>query len=280
MTLRYALDMPLSGDFSDLRLIAELAHEAEDSGWDGFFVWDHILMGAERVADTWVTLTAIAMRTNRILLGPMVTPLVRRTPWKLARECVSLDHLTNGRLILGVGAGSNLFTEMITFDHPLDDRTRAEMLDEGLAVLLGLWSGERFSFEGKHYRILETTFLPKPCQKPRIPIWVAASWPRKPPLRRAARFEGVLPVTGNLKNSLTPGEVCTIRSYISGCRMSTDKFDIAVIGSARPDRSEEDTARLADYADAGTTWWLEAILPWQRSVAEARQRIRAGPPRP
>jgi alkanesulfonate monooxygenase SsuD/methylene tetrahydromethanopterin reductase-like flavin-dependent oxidoreductase (luciferase family) len=169
---------------------------------------------------------------------------------------------------------------MNTFGHPLDDRTRAEMLDEGLAVLLGLWSGEPFSFDGKHYRILETTFLPKPRQRPRIPIWVAASWPRKATLRRAARFEGVLPVIGNLKNSLSPGEVPAIRSYISGCGASTDNFEVAIIGSTRADRCEEDIASLANYADADATWWLEAILPWQKSVAEARQRIRAGPPRP
>jgi alkanesulfonate monooxygenase SsuD/methylene tetrahydromethanopterin reductase-like flavin-dependent oxidoreductase (luciferase family) len=169
--MKFAFDTPQFGAFADPRLLAQLAHEAEDAGWDAFFLWDHIQVGwPDPVADPWIALAAIAMATSRILIGPIVTPLYRRHPWKLARETVTLDHLSGGRVVLGVGLGDDVFGEIRTFDGPMDPRTRAAMLDEGLAVLLGLWSAEKFSFEGAHYTIRDAQFLPAPLQKPRIPI--------------------------------------------------------------------------------------------------------------
>jgi alkanesulfonate monooxygenase SsuD/methylene tetrahydromethanopterin reductase-like flavin-dependent oxidoreductase (luciferase family) len=185
--MQYALDLPPFGELADARALAALAHEAEDAGWDGFFIWDHIQTEPSMpVADPWVALSALAMTTERIRLGALVTPLPRRRPWKLARETVTLDRLSNGRLILGVGIGSDHWHhELSTFGEPVDDQTRAAMLDEGLEVLTGLWSGEPFSHQGQHYTVQSARFLPMPVQSPRIPIWVAGIWPRKAPLRRA-----------------------------------------------------------------------------------------------
>src|SRR5439155_6034797 len=138
----------------------------------------------------------------------------RRNPWKVARETVTLDHLSNGRLVLGVGLGAEVFKEISSFDGPLDDRVRAQMLDESLAILTGLWSGEKFSFDGIHYKVRETQFLPMPIQKPRIPIWVAGSWPRKKPFKRAARFDGSVPMSGDIEKSLTPADIRAIAEFI------------------------------------------------------------------
>ncbi len=147
--MRFAIDLPISGQYADPRLLGELARDAENAGWDGCFIWDHLqVSNAEPLVDPWIALATMAVMTERISIGPMVTPLFRRRPWKLARESVSLDHLSRGRLTLGVGLGSDLFKEITTFGGPLADKDRAEMLDEGLAVLLGLWSGEEFAFRG------------------------------------------------------------------------------------------------------------------------------------
>src|SRR3954468_19670952 len=149
MSMQFAINTPNFGSFADVRLLAELAREAEDAGWDGFFVWDHIggsSLQAIPMADPWVALTAMAMATSRVKLGPIVTPLPRRRPWKLARESVTLDHLSQGRLILGVGLGDPVATEFGSFGDETDPRRPAAMLDEGLEVLTGLWRGEPFSF--------------------------------------------------------------------------------------------------------------------------------------
>lgn len=154
--MQFAIDIPNFGVYSDPHLLAELAHEAEEAGWDGFFVWDHINYkivdspGPVAIGDPWVQLAAIAMRTSQIKIGPMVTPLPRRRPWKLARETATLDHLSRGRLIFGIGLGSERSKEYSTFGEVTDPRVHGEMLDEGLEVLTRLWSGEEFNYEGKN----------------------------------------------------------------------------------------------------------------------------------
>ena len=193
--VRFGIDVPNFGEFSNPQTLGELAYEAEHSGWDGFFIWDHIALEMrEPMCDPWIALTAVAMRTRRINIGPMVTPIPRRRPWKLARETVSLDHLSNGRLILGVGLGNPPDTEYERFGEDGDAIVRAQKLDEGLDVLAGLWSGEQFSYLGTHYQVTETVFLPRPVQSPRIPVWVASMSRNKRPLRRAARWDGVYPI--------------------------------------------------------------------------------------
>ena len=278
--MKYAFDTPQFGPYADLRLLAELAHEAEDAGWDGFFLWDHLLVNwPETVADPWIALAAMATATRRILLGPIVTPMFRRHPWKLARETVTLDHLSGGRVVLGVGLGDDVFGEIKTFDGPMDPKVRAAMLDEGLAILLGLWSGEKFSFEGTYWHVRDAQFLPTPIQKPRIPIWVAGTWPRKPPFRRAARYDGILPISGDIETPLMPAQVRDLIAYIKKHRTTDAPFEVIQSGDTTGDDREQDRAIVAPYAEAGATWWFESPLPWRTPLEKVRKRIRLGPPR-
>ncbi len=274
MSIHFAIDTPNFGDYSDPRLLAELAQEAEIAGWHGFFLWDHI--GASwpfPIVNPWVALTAMAMSTNRIKLGTLVTPLPRRRPWKLARETVTLDHLSQGRLVLGVGSGSDSEKEYSCFGEGGDDRLHGAMLDEGLDMLVGLWNGEPFSYSGKYYNIQQAHFLPTPVQSPRVPIWVADVWPHKHPLRRAATWDGIVPVA--IDRALTPDEIHSIVSFTRERRVSAESFDVAF---GFPDFDNNLTTDcLQAYAQAGVTWWLECSS-WNHSLAEVRERIRRGPP--
>jgi alkanesulfonate monooxygenase SsuD/methylene tetrahydromethanopterin reductase-like flavin-dependent oxidoreductase (luciferase family) len=280
--MRFGISFSTFGSYSDVRLLSELAHEAEDSGWDGCFLWDHIQAGwPDRVADPWIALTAIVIATRRIRVGTLVTPLYRRRPWKVARESATLDQLSGGRLVLGVGLGSDLFREISAFGGPLEARIRAEMLDEALDVIAGLWTAQPFSFEGRHFRVDRACFMPAPLQQPRIPIWVAGTWPKRAPFRRAARYDGVIPVTGDIRSSLSPAQIKELVSFISELRGGAAPGEYQVVYSAATPPDQIDAARrlVAQYADAGATWWLESMLPWHRSPLQARDRIRAGPPR-
>jgi alkanesulfonate monooxygenase SsuD/methylene tetrahydromethanopterin reductase-like flavin-dependent oxidoreductase (luciferase family) len=272
--MRFAIDTPNFGDYSDPRLLAELAQKAETAGWDGFFLWDHIgARWAFPIGDPWVALAAMAMTTERIKLGTLVTPLPRRRPWKLARESVTLDHLSNGRFILGVGIGSDIEKEYSCFGEAGDDRLHGAMLDEGLDVLVGLWSSEPFSYSGEYYDIEQAHFLPPPVQSPRIPIWVADVWPHKRPLHRAAAWDGVVPFAAD--RALTADEIRNIVSYIKRRRISPEPFDVAF---GFPDIDTNLTAEcLQAYAQAGVTWWLECSS-WNHSLTEVQERIRRGPP--
>ena len=281
LIMRYAIDLPNFGPYANPRTLADLARETEDAGWDGFFIWDHIQVGwPDTVGDPWIALTAIACATSRIVIGPMVTPLARRRPAKVARESVSLDHLSNGRLILGVGLGTDFFGEFAKLDEAAnDDRTRAAMLDEALAILLGLWTGEEFSFEGLHHKIEKTTFLPKPLQSPRIPIWTAGTWPRKRPFRRAALFDGVFPTGADIERPLTPDEIRAIVAFIRDNRKTSAPFDVVADGSTLGDSHDQDREIIAPYEQAGAKWWVEGFLPWKTGFDAVRARIRKGPPR-
>jgi alkanesulfonate monooxygenase SsuD/methylene tetrahydromethanopterin reductase-like flavin-dependent oxidoreductase (luciferase family) len=275
--MRFAIYVPCFGAFADARTLADLAHAAEDTGWDGFFVWDHILAGAGvPMADPWIALAAMAMRTERIRLGALVTPLPRRRPWKVAREAVTLDHLSGGRLTFGAGIGGDWEREYSAFGEPADDRAHAVMLDEALDILTGLWRGEPFSHDGEHYHIRDVTFLPKPLQEPRIPIWIAGVWPHKAPFRRAARFDGVAALAD--ERQLTPADVREMMSYIHQHRPGNAPFDVATVGFTGDMPVGEAANLLADYADAGVTWWQEGFWP-DSTVADARARIQQGPPK-
>ena len=279
--MRFGIDAPVFGDYGDARLLADLAHEAEESGWDGFFIWDHISLGLkERIVDPWVALTAIAMRTKRVRLGPMVTPLARRRPWKLARETVSIDRLSEGRLILGVGLGSPRDLEFERFGEEGDPRIRAKKLDQGLDVLTGLWSGEPFQYRGDQYRLDEVTFLPRPVQSPRIPIWVGMNPPNTAPMRRAARWDGVFPVKSGPDGTrqIPPDELRGILRYIREHRTGDDPFDVVLECPRTGGNPTEASGTLEAYAEAGLTWWIEDIGPWRGSVEDARAKIRRGPP--
>lgn len=276
IVMRFGINLPAFEQFSDARVVAELAHEAEDAGWDGFFLWDHLQYHrGQLVADPWMALTAIAMRTERIRFGPMVTPLPRRRPWVLARQTATLDRLSGGRLILGVGLGGDWNREYSAFGEPADDKTHAAMLDEGLEVLTGLWSGEPFSHEGAHYTVHDAQFLPTPAQAPRIPIWVAGIWPHKAPLRRAARWDGVFPIAEG--GGVTPEQIAEIVAYVRQYRTSDAPFDVVAVGYVGNLEPAAATERLHQYAEAGLTWWQEGFF-WHDSMESVRERIRQGPP--
>src|SRR5215212_8630121 len=230
--MRYAINLPNFGTFGNPRLMAELAVEAEAAGWDGFFIWDHVLWIApnnEPVAEPWVTLAAMAMATERIRIGPMVTPLPRRRPWQVARQAVTLDQLSNGRTVLGVGIGGDWFGDYSRFGEPPDDRTHGEQLDEALQVVTGLWGSVPFSFTGQHYTVHETQFLPAAVQ-PRIPIWVAGVWPGTKPFRRAAQYDGVAPIPRVQDAGITPADVRQMLEYIRPLRAEAAPFDVVLSG--------------------------------------------------
>jgi alkanesulfonate monooxygenase SsuD/methylene tetrahydromethanopterin reductase-like flavin-dependent oxidoreductase (luciferase family) len=280
--MQFGISVPNFGTYSDPRLTAALAREAEQAGWDGFFLWDHMLWTWPEVqegADPYTLMAAMAMTTERIKLGPMVTPIARRRPWNLARALTTLDYLSGGRIIFGVGIGGDWFGDYSKFGQPPDNKTHAEMLDEGLAVLDGLWSGEPFSFEGKHYTIKDVQFLPRPVQKPRIPVWVAGMWPNKKPFRRAARWDGVFPIPASQEMlELTPDETRDLVAYTLEHRTGEGPFDVVVGGSTTGHERGKDADRVARHAQAGATWWLEGLVG-KDSVEKIRERIAQGPPR-
>ena len=265
------------GPFADPRAVVDLARAAEDAGWDGFFLADNLQAEAGvPVLDCWTTLAAIASHTRRVRLGPLVTAVPRRHLGKLAREAVTVDHLSGGRLIQGVGSGDDQWREYSTFGPVPTDRQRGAMLDEALTVLTGLWSDQPFSFQGTHYQIADAWFRPGPLQQPRIPIWVAGRWPHRGPFRRAARWDGVCP--NALDRTLAPEEYATIRAFIAPQRTSAAPFDIVHIQPVQDPRDRPAAATLTAYAEAGVTWWL-SYFDGNSSVAAVRQHIDLGPPR-
>lgn len=287
--LKYGVSLPPHGDYGDPRRIADLAKEAEDAGWDGFFLWDHLtfMRGyTGPIIDPWIGLAAVACATDRIRLGPMVTPLARRRPSKVARETVTLDHLSNGRLILGVGLGYPRDSEFEDFGEEGDDKVRADKLDEALDVIVGLWSGEPFSYSGKHFQVRECTFLPRPVQQPRIPIWIGGYWPNHRPFRRAARWDGVLPGRLSLerRRAWTPTMIPTdvyreIAAYVAKHRDSDGPYDFAIGGYTDGDGSAADADKVSSYADSGVTWWFENLHGFRGDLSDTRRRIKLGPPR-
>jgi len=277
--MNFGIYLSSVGEYSDPKLLAELAREAENIGWDGVFIWDHIGQ-PNAAADPWVALAAMAMKTERIKLGPIVTPIARRRPWKLARETVTLDRLSNGRLILGAGLGWS-GQEFEAFGEEGELRTRAEKVDEGLVVIDGLWRGEPFSFNGKHFQVKEACFLPRPVQMPRIPIWVCGAWgKRKVSFRRAARWDGVVSILApGVNRAILPEEVKDIKEYTRQYRDDEAPFDIVVILWSEGDRTENEIRVTEQYAEAGVTWWLEDLSAERFStLSEVRKRLHKGPP--
>jgi alkanesulfonate monooxygenase SsuD/methylene tetrahydromethanopterin reductase-like flavin-dependent oxidoreductase (luciferase family) len=236
----------------DPRTVAELARRAEERGWDGLFLWDHVnyRTPVEAVADPWITLAAIASSTERIRLGPMVTPLSRRRVQKVARETVTLDHLSRGRLTFGVGLGSDRNDELEPFGEVVDPRERAKLLDRGLERLSEFWAGG---------------FLPIPVQRPRIPVWVAARWDsRRRPLRRAARWDGLFAI-----DLPGPDAVTQLVDEVRAVRPQGDEpFDFVV--EISPGEAAE------SWEEAGATWVLTEFGTQPR-LDEVREAIAAGP---
>ena len=263
--MRHGIFLPPFGAFGDPTALVHLAIAAEGRGWDGFFLWDHVMHRVDGpYVDAWIALAAIAASTDRLRIGPLITPLPRRRPWKLAREAVSLDHLSRGRLVLGVGIGTDHSREFSAFGEPGDDRTRAELLDEGLDIVTQLWAGESVHHSGRHFHADGVRFLPRPFQQPRIPIWCGAHWPHRAPLRRAARYDGVIPI-----GDLPPEAVTDLLTEIGRHRTSPDPFDVAIA-------SWTTSGTAAEYEAAGATWWLESFQP-DTPRETAQRAIERGP---
>lgn len=276
--MRFALYVPNFGTFDSVQTIVTLAKAAEAAGWDGFFMWDHLLPDAANlpVVDPWIALGAIAGATSRIRIGALVTPLARRRPWKLARETASLDQYSGGRLVVGAGIGGDWWREFSAVGEKRPDRARSELLDEGLDVLTGLWSGTPFNYKGTHYTVDNAHFLPTPYQTPRPPIWIAGVWPGTRPFRRAARWDGIFPIGRNGK--MTPDDFRQMKAYIDQHRTATTPFDLVFDGRANDLPATERGAHVASYADAGVTWWLESVWP-SVALSEIQLIIEQGPPK-
>jgi alkanesulfonate monooxygenase SsuD/methylene tetrahydromethanopterin reductase-like flavin-dependent oxidoreductase (luciferase family) len=270
--MRSGLFVPIFNELADPAVVAHLSAEAEEAGWHGVFVWDHVqFRGAREVADPWITLAAIATATSRIRLGPMVTPLARRRPVKVARETATLDRLSDGRLTLGVGLGSDGYAhELSKTGEELDDRRRASMLDESLEILTAAWSGEPVHHRGEHYVVDGMRFLPRPVQRPGVPVWVAGYPGRAKPVRRAVRYDGFFPVNLEHPDQLAEivAGVTTLRKD-AGNDIEDDAFDVVV---ALPPHVDP-----APYFDAGATWWLVEFPGDSASADQVRGVIRDGP---
>lgn len=262
MTLSYAVGLPNVGEFGDPRVLVELGTAAEEHGWDGVYLWDHLLYHHPDwpVANPTVALAALAARTSRVRLGVLMTALPRRRVQNVARETASLDVLSGGRLVTGFGLGS-LDAEYLDFGEDPSLRARAAALDAGLDELTSLW----------------TRFTPAPVQRPRPPIWCPGRWPIRAGLRRAARWDGALPTFRDYgrERPVPPAEFAAVVRLLAAERGDLRGYDIALEGTTS---ARDAAAVIAPYADAGLTWWVEAMGWWRGGVAEARTRITAGPP--
>ncbi|MBA7598720.1 Alkanesulfonate monooxygenase [subsurface metagenome] len=274
--MKYGFVLP----YGDARTTAELASEAEQAGWDGFFVWEPVWG-----IDAWVSLTAAAMKTTRIRLGTLLSPISRMRPWKLASETATLDNLSSGRVVLSVGLGA-VDTGFEEFGEVTDRVERAELVDEALEVILGLWRGQPFNYDGKHYTIRETKFYPPPppIQKPRIPIWVVGAWPRMKSMRRVLKYDGILPtkMVGGKHVKVEPEDIRAIKSWIGENRSETTPFDIVVEGKTPGGDSDDRYDIVHPWLEAGATWWIEAMwdtMDKKNGDELVAKRIRQGPPK-
>ncbi len=275
--MKYAFVLP---DL-DIATAPGLAAEAEAAGWDAVFIPDGLALETpdfppSPMSDPWVTLAAMAMRTTRVQLGPMVAAVTRRRPWKLAREVATLDHLSGGRMILPVGLGAASddagFRET---GEAMALRDRAAILDETLDILAGLWTGEPFSYEGAHFHIGRMTQLPPPVQRPRVPVWPVAVAGSTKSMDRALRWDGAVAQGRNAP--LTLADVSAIRERARE-RIGDRPFAIVAEGSTPTSDAVAASSAVRAWREAGATWWVESR--WSAHTTESvRARIQAGPPR-
>ena len=286
--MHFAVNVPNFGDFADPRVVADLARRAEDAGWDGVFVWDHITYEKQLrydIGDPWILLTAAALATSRVRLGAMITPVARRRVSTLARQVTTLDRLSGGRVIFGAGLGAPLADEFGSFGEPTNPALLGRRLDEGLEALNLLWTGGPVTYHGEHVTITDVVFRPTPVQRPRVPIWVGGNWPNRAPMRRAARWDGAFPMLGKEADGTPPdpSAVRHVRDFLASHRAGTaddgKPFDLVVCGSSPASRTAA-AELLEPLAEAGATWWQEC-MPWDERMLSAgliMRRVEQGPP--
>jgi alkanesulfonate monooxygenase SsuD/methylene tetrahydromethanopterin reductase-like flavin-dependent oxidoreductase (luciferase family) len=279
------LYLPNFGSWGDPSAMVSLAIDAEASGWDGFFIWDHIGGFKNTMVDPWVALGAVAQATATITIGTTVTPVPRRRPQKLARETTTIDQLSRGRFVFGVGSGEGA-PEFDDMGENTVHRERGAMLDEALDVITQLWTGERVNHRGTHYTVESARFAPTPVQTPRIPIWVGGIWPNKKPMRRAARWDGVMPLVDYTDDETELTDLRACVDYILSYRETDDPFDVVYSGVTPGDNPTRAAEIVGSFADAGATWWLEPIAPYRYdegfaepwNTEKLRERVLQGPP--
>ena len=281
--LSYGVFLPPFAEFAEPKRLVALARSAEQAGWDGLYLWDHMLtIPGMAVADPFVMTAAIAQATEGIRLGMLVTPLARRRPWVLARQTATLDRLSEGRLVVGVGLGLDQRKEFSSFSGEIVDPVeRASVLDDSLEILRRLWSGVPVEFEGGRMWVNSTAFLPIPVQQP-LPVWVACRWPNRRPLARAARNQGCFPLFdsggGDIPGLPEPEQVAAVRSKLLDEGGATD-IDIVLRGVSGGAPTHELSSRFAALEEAGMTWWLESFGRGEPPAAEVEAVVAAGPPR-
>lgn len=265
--MRQGVFFPPFDGVADPHRLVELGRAAEGAGWDGLFLWDHLLYagGVERILDPYISLAAIASATTTLQLGAMVTPLIRRRPQVVARQAVTLDLLSNGRLILGFGIGDDGESgELSKFGETTDAKVRGRRLSEGLEVLTGLLSGGPVEHDGEHYQARDVTFQPTAAREGGIPIWLAARWPNPAPIRRAAHYGGVFVI--QMKDA---EDVAELRQRLVDEGADLEHFDIVISGFIGDDPSP--------WAKAGADWFLSWIGPYNMDFDEVREMILEGP---
>ncbi len=284
--MRFSINVPNFGDYADPRAVAKVAVAAEQAGWDGLFVWDHVVHRRHPGAfgDPWMLLTAAALATSRIRLGTLVTPVARRRPQQLARQVATLDGLSGGRVIFGAGLGGPIEDEYASFGDTTDPVVLAERLDEGLDLLQRFWSGEPVNHHGRHFEVRDVTLLPASVQRPRPPVWIAGFWPHRRPMRRAARWDGAVPLFATARHGHVPStdEVRELVAYVQQCRgdRQNEPFEI-VLGGASPGDPASARDVIGPLIDAGATWWDERQLQGSDDIdrlAPTLRRIEQGPP--
>ncbi len=275
--MKHALFLPPFDGLADAERMADLAVLAEEAGWDGFFVWDHLRYRApvRDIIDPYLCLALMAARTSRITLGPMVTPLIRRRPQVLARQAVTLDRLSKGRLVMGFGIGDDYpGGELACFGELTDAAKRGRALNEGLAIFRGLISGEEVNVTGEFLLAQEVTFQPTAYRADGIPVWTACRWPNLAPLRRAAQQQGVMVI-----HITEPKQITELKTKLIEAGADLDHFDIVHWGQRDEKMTYREDERFAEWAEAGVTWFLTGPGPYNLVYDEVAEYVLAGPPR-
>jgi alkanesulfonate monooxygenase SsuD/methylene tetrahydromethanopterin reductase-like flavin-dependent oxidoreductase (luciferase family) len=279
--VRYAIDIAPLGDLADPHAIVRLAVAAEAAGWDGVSTWDSlgVSMGSP-APDPFVALAAVASATTNVRLILSVVALPRHRPHLVAQSAATLDRWSNGRLVLGIGAGGDP-GDFELFGEPFEIGGRLARMDEGLELVDAFLRGGTVSHEGPAYVVRDVSAIgPRSVQEPRPPIWFGGMKPAA--LRRAARWDGWVGFATSDEGDdmvLSPEAFGAMVRRIqderdTGGRIG-EPFEMALFARSGPDERD----LVAAYEAAGATWWLESLSPMRGSLDELLAVVEAGPPR-